>query len=91
MPNVNVGVAATGLSRSRSMTLSDSDVTRTTAALKRFYGKVDNGAGGLRDRTDQEAWDRFFEGVRRSLVDIVALVEREQGVASVTVTEVVVS
>lgn len=95
MPKVDVGVAATGLTRSRSMTISDGDVTRTTAALKRFYGQVEvtaaDGTVTRRDRTDQEAWDRFFEGVRLSLVGIVEHVERDQGIAAVSVTQVNVS
>lgn len=98
MPKVDVGVVATGLTKARSMTLSDGDVARTTAALKVFYGQIEDGVDAdgnpvLRNRTDEEAWDRFFEGVKRSLLDIVKKVESESAAAtaSADVTEIAIS
>lgn len=78
MPKIDVGVSATGLAKARSMTLSDGDVTRATTALKAFYGPKEDGT----TLTDQEAWDRLFEGYRRSLVDIVRKVEAEAAKSS---------
>lgn len=84
MPKVNVAVeaAAAGLGRAQAMTLTDAHMDRATAALKVFYGQVDDGNGGLRDRTANEAWDALFDGYKRSLVDIVRKVEAEAAKAS---------
>lgn len=68
MPKFDVGVEAPGLARARVMTMTDTDAARATAALKAFYGG---------DLTDAEAWDRFFEQVRRQLVEITRKTETD--------------
>lgn len=83
MPKFDVGVEAPGLLRARAMTMTDTDAGRATAALRAFYGV----------ETDAEAWDRFFEQVRRQLVEITRKTETdaartaaEAGVAALAVS-----
>lgn len=59
------------------VTYPTGDAPRILAALKWHYGQVSDGAGGMRDMTNQEALDKLAVSVRKSLVDIVFRYERE--------------
>lgn len=55
-----ISFAATGLV-TRSKTISAGDVTRVLNAYKTIAGQVSDGAGGFRDRTNQEVFDWFVD------------------------------
>lgn len=59
----------------RSKTIPNDHATRLVAALKTFYGPVADGAGSLRDMTDTEALDRWYQGIVQSAKDITRSVE----------------
>lgn len=62
---------ATGLT-ARSKTISAGDVTRVLNAYKIIAGQVSDGAGGFRDRTNQEVFDWFVDNrvLSRILEDV---------------------
>lgn len=74
--------AATGLI-TRSKTISASDSTRLLNAYRIVLGQVSNGAGGLRNRTDQETFDAFVDNVYNELRETVRNIEGDTAKAAV--------
>jgi hypothetical protein len=70
-------ITVTVASLSKSKTISAADTTRVLEALKKHYGKVDDGAGGLRDRTNPEVFEIAADSFFGMLRDIVRMIERE--------------
>lgn len=70
-------------------TISAGDVTRLLDAAKFNYGQVDDGNGGLRDRTNQELFDIFAQSFYSSLVTYVKDAETRK--AAVAVVDVSIS
>lgn len=70
---------ASGLT-ARSKTISAGDVTRVLSAYKTLAGQVSDGAGGLRDRTNQEIFDWFVDN--RVLARILEDVRNVEGDAA---------
>lgn len=66
--------AASGLV-TRSKTISASDTQRLLAAYRVSLGQVSNGAGGLRDRTDQETFDAFVDNIFAAMRENVRNIE----------------
>lgn len=53
-----------------SLTVPDNKVTELVAALRWHWGQVDDGAGGLRDRTQGELKGKLKESVEGSVKNI---------------------
>ena len=75
-----------------TITYPDNAQGRILAALKTHYGQVDDGQGGMRDRTNAEAINAFRDSCRNSLRHLVLRSEVEtakedaaRGVAEVEV------
>jgi hypothetical protein len=47
----------------RSKTITAAHLTRFVTAFRAIYGKVSDGAGGMRDRTDAEVATAVCEGI----------------------------
>lgn len=62
-----ISIAATGVT-TRSKTISTNDTQRLLNAFRKVYGQVSDGAGGMRDMTDQEIFNRFADGVFESFI-----------------------
>lgn len=93
MGTLSITAGTTAAPRTRTFTVPDAHIVRALAALKWNYGQVSDGAGGMRDMTNAEALDRFADGCRQGLVDIVRRFERDAatttavgGVADITAT-----
>ncbi len=78
-------LTATGLTQ-RSKTISAADTTRMLNAYRVLYGKVSDGAGGMRDRTNQEIFDLLADALFSYMRSTVKEVER--GVAAQAVVDV---
>lgn len=61
----------------RAKTISVGDTTRLLNAYRTIYGQVSDGAGGLRDRTDQEIFNIFADGIYNYMQETVRNVERD--------------
>ena len=68
-------------------TISGADSLRIIAALQRKYGQVDDGRGGLRDRTSQEVFDLWASSTFQQLKEIT--LRQEQEAAAETAVSVV--
>lgn len=80
--------AATGLV-TRSKTISAGDTQRLLAAYRANLGKVSDGAGGLRDRTDQETFDAFVDNIFAGMRETVR--NTEGGIAAAAVAPIVLT
>lgn len=74
--------AATGLV-TRSKTISAGDTTRLLNAYKLSLGQVSDGAGGLRDRTNQETFDAFVDNIYAGMRETVRNIEGDTAKATV--------
>lgn len=80
-----IALSATSLT-TRTKTISAGDTTRLLNAYRVIYGQVPDGAGGMRDRTNQEIFDRFSDGLFDYIREQVRNVER--GTASNAVADI---
>lgn len=71
-----ITLTATGLT-SRAKTISAADTTRLLNAYRTIYGQVPDGLGGFRDRTDQEIFNTFADGIYQYMQEAVRNVERD--------------
>ncbi len=74
--------SATGLT-TRSKTISAGDTTRLLDAYKLALGKVSDGSGGLRDRTNQETFDAFVDNIYAGMRETVRNIEGDTAKAAV--------
>lgn len=61
----------------RVKTISAGDTTRLLNAYRTIYGQVSDGIGGMRDRTDQEIFNIFADGIYNYMQETVRNVERD--------------
>ncbi len=82
MASVTISITAAGNTVGRTKTISAAHLLRFLAAYKHILGQVSDGAGGLRDMTDDEcvlAWaDSYLNGTKANVL------RDEQGAASKT-------
>lgn len=76
-----------------SKTISAGDLTRLLDAYKKNYGQIPDGAGGMRDMTNQELFDTFAAGFFSGIVNAVKSVESETACAAARagVTSIILS
>lgn len=74
-----ITITASGLT-ARSKTISTAHTTRLLAAYRVRYGQVSDGAGGMRDMTDQEVFNAFADGLFRGMIGVVRSAEDEVAV-----------
>ncbi len=80
-------ISVTGLT-ARSKTISAAHSQRLLAAYKISLGKVSDGAGGLRDRTDQETFDAFVDNIYSGMRETVRNIENDVARGAVTYIDI---
>lgn len=63
MATVTIQITAAGNTVGRVKTVSGADLTRFLEAYKSVLGQVDDGDGGLRDRTDEEVVQTWADNI----------------------------
>jgi hypothetical protein len=85
MATITIQIVAGGVTTGRTKTVSGPHLLRFLAAYKALLGQVPDGAGGLRDMTDEEcvlAWaDGLLAGTRSNVL------RQEQTVAAKTASD----
>lgn len=79
-----ISFSATGLT-ARTKTITAGDTTRLLDAYRVIYGKVPDGAGGMRDRTNQEIFDVFADGLFKSIQEQVRNAEGNTAMNAISV------
>lgn len=70
-------VVAGAINQTKVFTASNGDATRMLTAMKAYFGKVSDGAGGVRDMTDAEVIDAIFADVIATLKQRTLVQERK--------------
>lgn len=63
-----------------SINIPNAQIPRFIAGMRASFGKVDDGAGGLRDMTQAELIERVRQSVIQTLRERVRTAEREEAI-----------